>query len=339
MNAKKQSGVELARQRDLAGHERVIENARQGFIDWGRSLGKIRLEKLYEVDGYADFDEYVSERWEMRPQHAYRLISAARVALILSPMGYKINNERAARELAPVADDPEMLKAVYEEAERRAGGGRVTAALIAASREALAPQVIDGDWSDDDEADLSGVVTAMRGAIEEVEHRQASAGVALDSNESADDESKQVKDHTDEEPDPVVPVDAPPAQPEGSGAASGSAPAEQEEPPVDSPPAEPERAGAGVSLPAPDPDLDDDEQRMRDWRRGVSRDLMQALVDVHMRLQPSPAAWLEKVYLHGSYPDRDMPRVRECFSPDSIRTSAQYLFEVAEWLEMNGVEL
>jgi hypothetical protein len=65
--------------------------------------------------------------------------------------------------------------------------------------------------------------------------------------------AEQAKDITNEEPGPVVPVEAPPAQPEGSGVTSGSAPAKLEEIPPASTPADPEQAGTGVTPPAPDP--------------------------------------------------------------------------------------
>ena len=165
--------------RMLANHERVIQNGLQSFIEMGQALQDIRAEKLYAIDGYGDFDEYLGERWEMTPRQAYRLISAARVALILRPMGHKIDSERAARELAPIAADPDMVVAVYEEATRRAGGGRVTAALIAASRDALAPTVIDGELADnaDDggQAGSGALVEAVRVEIEDVATNQAAA--------------------------------------------------------------------------------------------------------------------------------------------------------------------
>jgi hypothetical protein len=142
----KPDGIALRRKRELRQHEQTIELAQRSFIDLGRALGKIRAEALYIVAGYKTFESYLETRWEISPQHAYRLINAARTALILSPMGYKITSERAARELAPVADDQETLVAVYEEAQRRATDGRVTSTLIAEVRAELAPdarEVVD----------------------------------------------------------------------------------------------------------------------------------------------------------------------------------------------------
>jgi hypothetical protein len=163
------------------------------------------------------------------------------------------------------------------------------------------------------------------------------------------------EDHRDASPGdaaegevPVVPAEPSRDETEADDAASQQSSAEvaerqQERAGVSAPAAALERSGgneeqgqAAASVPAP---VDDEEKRLLDWRRGVSRDFMQALVDGHMRLQPDPVEWLRTVYLPGSYPDRNMPRVRDCFTPEAIRTTAQYLFEVAEYMEANGVEL
>jgi hypothetical protein len=143
-------GVALRRKRELRQHEQTIEQVQKSFIEMGRALGKIKAEALYIVAGHKTFEEYLEARWDISPQHAYRLITAARSALILSPMGYKITSERVARELTPIADDQETLVAVYEEAQRRAPEGRVTAALVAEVRAELAPgaPVLDGEFTD-----------------------------------------------------------------------------------------------------------------------------------------------------------------------------------------------
>lgn len=149
---KKNAGAEARRQRDLRVFEQVIENARQSFLDMGRALEAIRDERLFEGD-FESFEEYVGDRWDMTARQAYRLITSYRINLILRPIGHKLQSEAAARELVPIAEDESTVIAVYEEAVRRAAGGRITAALVAAARDALAPPVIEGDWRDESDED------------------------------------------------------------------------------------------------------------------------------------------------------------------------------------------
>lgn len=93
--------------------EGVIERGLQTFVVVGNALLEIRDARLYR-DGYDTFEAYLDERWGMSRASGYRLIDGARVAELVSPMG-DIQNERQARELAPLLNHPDELVDVVHE--------------------------------------------------------------------------------------------------------------------------------------------------------------------------------------------------------------------------------
>ena len=113
--------------------ERVIECGLGMFVDVGRALLEIQQGRLYRPAGHRTFADYVVRRWDLSGTHAYRQIEAAKVVAILSPIEKMPlpANEAQARELAPLVDDPEAVRAVWAETVRR-GEGRVTARAIRA---------------------------------------------------------------------------------------------------------------------------------------------------------------------------------------------------------------
>jgi hypothetical protein len=354
--------------RTLANHERVIENGLRSFVEMGRALQDIRADKLYGIDGYSDFDEYLAERWEMTPRQAYRLISAARVALILRPMGHKIDSERVARELAPIAEDPEMMCAVYEEAARRAGGGRVTAALIAAARDALAPTVIEGELADDEgeQTESEALVEALRTEIEDVAANQTAAGAATPPADGEIPTAFQGSPATGagaseaDRPAPVVTPEttetanlgADDAGPSSSARPStgslGESLGDETGPEVpsskapDGPADERESQDrAGVSQPAT---LASDEDAKAEVRREMRERMTQRFCDSIVTLtqgaaRRDPVKWIDEVYLPGAYKVRDMPRVAECFTPESLKELARQIYTLADHLHETGREL
>jgi hypothetical protein len=94
--------------------ERVVARGLQTFVEVGQALAAIRDQRLYRA-GHATFEDYCRERWGFGRTRAHRLIEAADLAAML-PMGNKPANERQARELAPLKDDPEQVRAVWTEA-------------------------------------------------------------------------------------------------------------------------------------------------------------------------------------------------------------------------------
>jgi len=68
---------------------------------------EIRDGRLYR-EPHGTFEVYCRERWGWSRIHAHRQIEAAKVAKVL-PMGNTPPNERVARELAPLADEPSLV--------------------------------------------------------------------------------------------------------------------------------------------------------------------------------------------------------------------------------------
>jgi hypothetical protein len=129
----------------LAECEVVIERGMGVFIEVGTALMNVRDNRLYRA-GFATFEDYCSERWTLSIPYANQLINAARVVeTITDAVASEIHipaTESQARELAPLLDDPEELREVWDEAVER-GNGAPTAAVIRAvreEREAAAPE-------------------------------------------------------------------------------------------------------------------------------------------------------------------------------------------------------
>jgi len=158
------------RRQQLDDYKGVVDRRQRDFVEIGTALGLIRKEGLFEEDGYRSFEEFVEREFDMTRSYAYRLVDAARVISILSPMatleepGSKIKNEAQARQLVPLGKDRAAMLAVLAAAEKR--GERLTAAALADARDELYPdkKIIDGDIVRPKPA----VVAGMRKAITDV---------------------------------------------------------------------------------------------------------------------------------------------------------------------------
>lgn len=109
------SPVAKAPESRLQALESVIEQGKQTFIEVGKALLEIRDSRLY-LENHPTFESYCYERWGWRRTHAYQLIDAASVSAVAD-----IQNERQARELAPLRDKPEKIKEVWEQAKSNYG--------------------------------------------------------------------------------------------------------------------------------------------------------------------------------------------------------------------------
>jgi len=116
---------------DLMQYERTIEDGIRTFVEVGEALLAIRDGKKYRAAGFSSFDAYCRERWSMSRRHADRAIAAADVVDKVRPFGLT-PPESVARELAPLRDDPETMRAVWDDVS---AGGTPTAAE---TREAVA---------------------------------------------------------------------------------------------------------------------------------------------------------------------------------------------------------
>jgi hypothetical protein len=126
--------------------EAALDNLRTAFAAAGKALQVVRDGRLYR-DGYATFEDYAEQRWDMSRAQAYRLIEAWPLAARLSPMGDKIN-ERQVRELLPLAErhGQDAAAAVYQ-AVTEVDGVKVTAAVLH-----QVVGILPGDYFDADEA-------------------------------------------------------------------------------------------------------------------------------------------------------------------------------------------
>ncbi|MBA3688445.1 MAG: hypothetical protein H0W81_06425 [Chloroflexi bacterium] len=114
----------------LASLEATIEQGLQTFVEVGQALAEIRDSGLYKT--YGTFEDYCRERWDMSRGYAKRLVMAAEtVALMTVPIGTvpPPASESIARELAPLRDQPEKLKAAWSEAVE-INGDKPTAAAV-----------------------------------------------------------------------------------------------------------------------------------------------------------------------------------------------------------------
>ncbi len=124
--------LELA---SLTECEQVIERGLATFVEVGQALVRIRDGKLYRRE-HPTFEAYCQHRWGFDRTYAHRLIESAKVRQVLS-----IDNSPApanvaqSRELAPLLDKPDDLRATWQEAVERSNGEVPTAAVVREVRE------------------------------------------------------------------------------------------------------------------------------------------------------------------------------------------------------------
>ena len=110
---------------DLMEHEKGIE---QSVADVGWHLTQIRDGRKYRAAGYSDFDTYCRERWGWSRQHAARAIEASAIRAELTPIGdtrspeIERAKESQLRPLTPLRDDPDEMRAAWDDAVEQAGG-------------------------------------------------------------------------------------------------------------------------------------------------------------------------------------------------------------------------
>lgn len=116
-----------AEARECSECEEIIRRGWDSFLEVGFALVTIRQKRLYR-DRYGTFDDYCRQKWEFSKTHANRLIEAASVSAILTPIGVKLKSESQARPLVGLA--PQKIPAAWRKAEELAGDGEVTAKVV-----------------------------------------------------------------------------------------------------------------------------------------------------------------------------------------------------------------
>jgi len=91
----------------LSELEAVVESGLQAFVSVGLALSEIRNHRLYR-ERFDTFESYCRERWQFTARRANQLMTAAEIGTMVP-----IPNERQARELAPLRDEPEQLRETW----------------------------------------------------------------------------------------------------------------------------------------------------------------------------------------------------------------------------------
>jgi hypothetical protein len=117
--------------------ENVVSTGMQTFVEVGNALVEIRDDKLYRQT-HLNFAAYVKDMFDLGESHAYRLMDAAKVAEIVSPIG-QVSRESHARAL--VGLEPDQVRDVWQQVNESTDD-RPTAAAIAQTRERVAPKPV-----------------------------------------------------------------------------------------------------------------------------------------------------------------------------------------------------
>jgi hypothetical protein len=88
-------GLTSVERGDLTAAECVIERGLATFVEVGESLARIRDARLYR-EGYATFDAYCRDRWNLSQRHVNRLVEASETVRAMGPNGPAITNEAQA---------------------------------------------------------------------------------------------------------------------------------------------------------------------------------------------------------------------------------------------------
>lgn len=121
----------------LSSLEVSITRHLESFVHVGRALREIRDERLYR-EKFANFEDYLHDRWGLERQYAYRLITATKVhenvAKVIDEAELPAN-ERHFREIAraPEALQPEVIRvaSLRAKAEGRAPTSQDYADVVA----------------------------------------------------------------------------------------------------------------------------------------------------------------------------------------------------------------
>ncbi len=121
----------------LARYEAVIEKGLDTSVEVGIAMLAIKAQKLYKVEGYSTFEDYCEKRWDRSRTWGHRLAVAASITLTVAenvlPRGDTAvpTNEKQARALAPLRNEPEAMTEAWVAAVEQAGGEQPTAGRVA----------------------------------------------------------------------------------------------------------------------------------------------------------------------------------------------------------------
>lgn len=128
--ADKLSVLSSAETDELKSLEEIIGTRMRAFLEVGRALCVIKAKRLYRSE-FSSFEAYCKAKWDLNRSHAYRLVDAAEVCEVLSPMGDRAlpENERQIRPLVGLSAKAvgKIWKRVLEKAGPK---GPISGALV-----------------------------------------------------------------------------------------------------------------------------------------------------------------------------------------------------------------
>lgn len=101
--------------RRLTELEATVERGLQTFVEVGEALREIRDSELYRAE-HGTFEDYCSTRWGFTDRRARQLMRTAEIGTVVP-----VENERQARELAPLAGDEAELAETWRELKEEHG--------------------------------------------------------------------------------------------------------------------------------------------------------------------------------------------------------------------------
>lgn len=295
--------------------EEAIRSGLQSFFEVGQAMLTMKEERLYR-EQYATFEDYCAGAWQIDRSRGYQLMNAALIVSTMVDSGLPApENERQARELLAVPDDQreDTWRAALD-----ATGGKPTAAAVKAAAERLTqdsrPAASDAEVSNLDTSTRQDGAPAdppSRSDISEGNGPQVAA------------DPDQPGHEPDEAAEDASPPRAEPQPPTGQAGGSGT--------PVEGGRPKPSTGTKKQKLDDPD----DAEARAV----GASQQTAAALVTLWANWETDPVRWVEETWRPDAYQLRDLPKVRDVFTPSGLRAIAKSLDILADELDKKGTTL
>lgn len=128
--------VSTLTEKQLCTLEDKIRRGSAAFVEVGKALATIREGKGYKLRGFDTFEAYCEKVFGITDRHGRRLIQSAETSQAVKKLtGDAPANESVAREFAPLVAEPEKLKKVTEQLEKK--GYSVITATAEAVKEAV----------------------------------------------------------------------------------------------------------------------------------------------------------------------------------------------------------
>ncbi len=116
----------IEQQKRLSELENKIRNA---FYEAGLAFREIHEKRLFELEGYNNFRDYLKEKWGKSQSHAYELINTAKIISedLLPISSEKVPLPTAEAQVRPLTTlEPEQRQEVWRKACETAPNGKVT---------------------------------------------------------------------------------------------------------------------------------------------------------------------------------------------------------------------